>query len=291
MRPIRRLVGLQIETPAFKESIDFYTRGFGLTLSTHANDKLAIFAGARGAAGVLEIRKSHRAGLIGLTFAVATADDLRRSRDELKSSGLTIREDHSVDSAAGFFAIDDTDGRRLTFVVDEGQPDGKPTEDGRPLYISHVVLNSPQPDRLTSLFVDTLGFKVADRYEKNLLTFLRCAQPQHHCIGVSPGDAASLNHFSLDVGSIDALMRSIGRMQKSGLKPAWGPGRHGPGGNVLCYFEDPTGFVAEFTCDVIQITDEHAWVPKEWPRVPDTANVWGTGGPSPRAVELMSGHR
>ena len=131
--------------------------------------------------------------------------------------------------------------------------------------------------------------QVTDAYENDLLVFLKCDQPQHHCIGISPGDAGALNHFSVDVGSIDGLMKGIGRMQKAGFTPIWGPGRHGPGGNVFAYFEDPTGFVAEFTCDVLQIDDPESWQARHWPRVPENANVWGTGGPTPRAIALMSG--
>ena len=288
MRPITRMKGLQIKTPALKESVDYYTRGFGLSLAS-GDDDVAVFAGARGAGNVLEIHRAARPGLVGLTFAMASVDDLKTSQADLASRGFPAERGDAAGGSNGAFAIKDVDGHRIGFVLDDGQPDERPTDDGRPLFVSHVVINSPQPDKMTSFFVEVLGFKIADKYERNLLIFLRCAQPQHHCIGVAPGEAASLNHFSLDVGSIDGLMRGVGRMQKNGFKPAWGPGRHGPGGNVFCYYEDPTGFIAEFTCDVIQIADEAAWTPKEWPRVPETANVWGTGGPSPRAVELMNG--
>ena len=80
-------------------------------------------------------------------------------------------------------------------------------------------------------------------------------------------------------------------MQKLGFKPLWGPGRHGPGGNVFCYFEDPSGLVCEFTCELFQIEDEASWIAKEWERTADNGNVWGTGGPSQRAIDLMSGRR
>lgn len=285
MRPITRLRSIQIETEAFDRSVEFYTRGFGLSVDRN-DGSVACFSGSRDQKRVLEVQKGSRDGLVGLTFAMADRDDLQASREFLSQKGVANTGD-----SANEFAIKDPDGNRITFVIDDGDPDGRPTDDGRPLYLSHVVLNSADPAKMTQFFVDVLGFKIADRYERDLLSFLRCAQKQHHCIGISPGEKASLNHFSLDVGGIDALMKSVGRMKRAGFEPIWGPGRHGPGGNVFCYYEDPSGFVSEFTCDVIQIEDEDNWIPKEWPRVPDTANVWGTGGPSPRAIELMSGHR
>ena len=45
----------------------------------------------------------------------------------------------------------------------------------------------------------------------------------------------------------------------------------------------------EFTCDVLQIDAGHEWRAREWARTPENGNVWLSGGPSPRAVELMNG--
>jgi catechol 2,3-dioxygenase-like lactoylglutathione lyase family enzyme len=280
------LQALALETPALDPSVDYYTKGFGLRLMHRTGDSAA-FAGADGRTVILTLRRGPTPGLRELTFALDSRRDLERAEADLRQRGVAIMSS-VVSSDDASLTVRDPDGRHITFVTDDAV-DIRPDAEARPLHVSHVVINSQDAARLTLFFTDTLGFTVADRYEQDLLTFLRCAQPQHHCIGISPGAQNSLNHFSVDCGSIDALMKGVGRMQKIGLTPIWGPGRHGPGGNVFCYFEDPTGFVAEFTCDVIQIHDDASWVVREWPRVPDTANVWGTGGPSPRAIELMSG--
>jgi catechol 2,3-dioxygenase-like lactoylglutathione lyase family enzyme len=276
------LQALALETPALDPSVDYYTKGFGLRLVHRTADR-ADFAGADGRTVILTLHNGPTPRLRALTLVLDATRDLELAEAALRQNGVPV-----VSSSAQALTVRDPDGRDITFVTDEAVHIEADAE-ARPLHVSHVVINSQDAARLTSFFTDTLGFTVADRYEQDLLTFLRCAQPQHHCIGISPGAQNSLNHFSVDCGSIDALMKGVGRMQKIGLTPIWGPGRHGPGGNVFCYFEDPTGFVAEFTCDVIQIHDEANWVVREWPRVPDTANVWGTGGPSPRAIELMSG--
>ena len=280
MGHVTSLQRVHLRTPRIEDSVAFYTKGFGLTLLSD-DGQTARFSGARSGVEVLRVTKGAP-GLAGLAFTIP-AEEMNAALDEFSAKGLA-----PVAAEEGFTVLS-PDGHAFDFVVDQGAPDATATDGGLPLFVSHVVMNSLDAPRLTSFFVDDLGFVVADRYERDLLTFLKARQPQHHCIGVSPGEASTLNHFSLDVGSIDALMRSVGRMKKAGFEPVWGPGRHGPGGNVFCYFEDPTGFVAEFTCDVLQIEDDSTWVPKEWPRVPDTANVWGTGGPSPRAVGLMAG--
>lgn len=288
MRPLKKLSGVIIATPFFDESIKYYTDGFGLELAT-SDDLIARFDGAHGEKSVLIIHKAPKAALVGLTMAMDTSEELVLAREALNASGITT-ENLDFPNQSDAFSVESPDGHTVGFVADPHIPDPSPSSESLPLFVSHLVINTKDTSALLDFFVSTLGFTIADMYEKNFLTFLRCDQPQHHCIGVAPGDAGSLNHFSMDVGSIDALMTSIGRMQRAGFSPVWGPGRHGPGGNVFCYFEDPSGFVAEFTCDVIQIKDEESWVAKEWPRVPEIANVWGTGGPSERAVHLMGGN-
>jgi len=70
----------------------------------------------------------------------------------------------------------------------------------------------------------------------------------------------------------------------------WGPGRHGPGGNCFCYFEDPVGYVVEVTSELIYIPEGKEWLPREWKFAPENANVWLTGGRTERAIKLMSNH-
>ena len=151
------------------------------------------------------------------------------------------------------------------------------------------MLNSRDPDRLVAFYRDVMGLRVSDAYEMSSLVFMRCDQPQHHSVGISPGASDGLNHFAMDCGNVDAVMRGISRMRRTGQAEIWGPGRHGPGGNIFCYFEDPSGFVPEFTCDVLQIEDDAAWRPQEWKRTPENGNTWLSGGPTERAVALMSG--
>ena len=288
MEPIKRLRSVHLATPELEASTAFYTAGFGLR-ARGERDGVRAFSGARSEDAVLRLEAADRPRMVGLTFALADAAALARAREALGAAGLEAGAGDPDDASGVSFSVTDPDGRRIAFAVDAGAPDEAPVEDGRPLFVSHAVLNSPDAPRLSAFYTATLGLGLADRYEKGLLDFLRVDQPQHHCLGVSPAERASLNHFSVDVGSIDALMRGIGRMKQAGHEPIWGPGRHGPGGNVFCYFEDPAGFVAELTCEVGKIADDAAWEAKEWPRVPEVANVWLTGGPTPRAIALMGG--
>ncbi len=284
MQPPIALTGLVLETPLLDETADFYVTGFGLAEVSRTADHVALgsLAAPR---PPLVLRRAPEARLGGLSFAVRDAAALGEARSDLAAAGLDPGE-----IAADAFTIADPDGAILTLHVGADASIGTlPQPTDRPLFLSHVVLNSRRPDRLVGFYRDVLGLRISDCYEKSLLIFMRSDQPQHHCVGISPGATDGLNHFAMDCGNIDAVMRGVSRMHRMGSKEVWGPGRHGPGGNVFCYFEDPTGFVPEFTCDVLQIADDASWQPHEWKRTPENGNVWLSGGPTERAAELMSG--
>jgi hypothetical protein len=85
-------------------------------------------------------------------------------------------------------------------------------------------------------------------------------------------------------------MRGVANLRQAGVEPAWGPGRHGPGNNIFCYFRDPFGYVAEYTSDIDYIADESKHEPKVWPRGPESMDRWGIAAPpSAELREAMTG--
>ncbi len=148
------------------------------------------------------------------------------------------------------------------------------------------MLNSVNVAASSSFYTEVLGFHVSDRYENDKMVFLRCNE-KHHCIVLAQGEWTSLNHVAFEVKNADEVMKALGRMRKSGIDTIWGPGRHGPGGNVFCYFTDPVGTVIEYTAELLEVDDD--WEPSVWSRTPENADVWGTsGGISPEVLEVMA---
>jgi len=284
MSPISRLSCIHLDTPALDASVDFYSRCFGLAVAAETDGAVAL-AGTADAGRTLVLRAGGVPRIAGLEFEAGSPARLEQAREALADVRV---EDTLAFPQEGALVLNDPDGTVLRIAA--AGPAGAGVDDGdRPERMSHLVLNSPDAEATVRFYTGRLGFRVTDAYERDLLTFLRCDQPQHHCLGIAPGEAAGLNHFAVDCGDIDTLMKGVGRMRQAGYEPIWGPGRHGPGGNVFCYYADPTGLVAEFTCEVLQIGDDQPWSPGVWERVPANGNVWGTGGPTPQAVALMAG--
>jgi catechol 2,3-dioxygenase-like lactoylglutathione lyase family enzyme len=179
----------------------------------------------------------------------------------------------------------DPEGRIVEVASDVAEWPVRDVPDG-PDRLSHIVLNSVAMAEAVAFYTDVLGFQVSDSYEGDLMVFLRCNE-LHHCVVFAPGAWTSLNHVAFEVASSDEVMKSLGRMRKAGFDTIWGPGRHGPGGNVFCYFQDPVGNVIEYTAELLEV--DESWEPQVWARTPENADVWGTsGGITPEVISAMA---
>ena len=68
---------------------------------------------------------------------------------------------------------------------------------------------------------------------------------------------------------VQALHAYLEGVAKNLADKLYGPGRHGPGEYVFCYFVDPLGFICEYETDAIKIADPadyefrvHKWSPE-----------------------------
>jgi catechol 2,3-dioxygenase-like lactoylglutathione lyase family enzyme len=275
------LRSLTLATPNLRRSTSFYTDQYALTLDEEQPGRVALKA-ANGTVALELVQGT--VGLIALCFVFQDAERLHTAMIEHERAGRDVERTQSG------FALYDPAGLRLDFAHDRdfaaANAQVKPAD--RPIFLSHIVLNACDPCAAVAFYEAVIGLRATDRYERDLLTFLQADQPQHHCIGIAAADVDGLNHFAMDCGNIDAVMRGMMRFKNYGAEPLWGPGRHGPGGNIFCYFEDPDGFVAEYTCDVMQISDRDHRA-QIWGRTPENGNVWLTGPPTARGVALMAG--
>ena len=168
------------------------------------------------------------------------------------------------------------------------EPNGPSTGKVSPRRLCHVGLNTQRFEQIVAFYTDLLGFRVSDWIE-NQMVFLRC-NGRHHVIVFNRADYPSVHHVAYAMANVDDVMKGVSNQRARGQEPDWGPGRHGPGNNIFCYYKDPAGYVAEFSSDLQYIEDEAAHKPAVWRRVPETADRWGTAGPpGPEVREAMAG--
>ncbi len=278
-------------TPNLEEHARFYSDVWGMErVAETAN---AVFLrGSSPEHFILSLSQGNRLGLHRIAYAMAGEEEVRRAATSLKAANVRIIEEpHPLNTPGGGYALQfiDPDGRCIELSSGVSpHTDGWHSKVVEPRSICHIVVNTPDIERITTFYTGVLGFRVSD-WSGQQMAFLR-TDSKHHNIAFNAAPHASVNHIAYLVSGVDELMRGISNLRKYGLEPAWGPGRHGPGNNIFCYFKDPFGYVAEYTCDIDYIQDESRHRPKVWPRSPESMDHWGVAAPpSTELRQAMTG--
>jgi catechol 2,3-dioxygenase-like lactoylglutathione lyase family enzyme len=290
MTLITHLRGVAITAQEPKDLLDFYENTWGLErVGTSPTGGLRLRARAQ-EHHVFTLEPGDGHSLERITLAAGSAADVDEVTRRASEAGVTVESGPGTiasDVYSGYSVVlRDPEGRRVEVNADVPAYLGAPARAYGPDRLSHIVLNATDLAASKDFFIRVLGFRISDWYENEQMVFLSCNE-LHHCVVLAPGEWTSLNHVAFEVASSDEVMRSLGRMRKAGYDTIWGPGRHGPGGNVFSYFVDPVGNVIEYTAELIVLDD--SWEPHSWVRSPENADVWGTsGGISPAVIEAMS---
>lgn len=278
-----RYVGYGVEN--FDVERKFYGEIWGLR-EVACDDGLAYFA-AEGSPEkyVVRLRRSDVRRVDLIAWSAADREIVDALFAKVKDAGSRIvAEPHALDSPGGGygFRFFDPDGHTIEISsdVERGPVRELQRNEGIPVRISHVVMHSPDRQRLVKFYTEVLGFRVSD-WLGDFMCFLRCNE-WHHRLAVLPGPPC-LNHVAYDVPSIDGLMRGIARLKKLQVALRWGPGRHTAGNNTFSYFATPADFAIEYTSDLERV-DEATWQPTVYEPRPEIMDQWGTAVGGPQAM-------
>lgn len=292
MLNITHLRHISLFTPNFEEQIEFYENIWGLDPVYRDEDNI-YFRGAGPEHHILHLRRGNRRGIHHIAFGLADKIAVDKAAIYLREQGVTIVEEPGyLDECGKGYGLKFVDFENRCFElsawVETHVEPWTHKEDTNPLFLNHIVLNTTDIDRATNFFTEVLGFRVSD-WSEDQMVFLRCNK-NHHSISFNRAEHASVNHIAYEVNSVDELMRGMARVRNHDYEEIWGPGRHGPGNNVFCYFEDPGGFVMEYTCYIETIEDENEWDARVWKRTPRLSDRWGIAGPpTPSTRKKMAG--
>lgn len=289
--PITHIRNVGLFTPNLEEHVRFYTEVWGLQPVDSREDAVYL-RGSSGESYLLSLHRRYTRGLHHVSYAMASEDSVRTGAAVLEEKGVRIVQAPGLldQPGAGFgFRFVDPDGRciELSSGVAEHSGGWNPRS-VQPHSLCHVVLNTPDIDRIAGFYTNLLGFRISD-WSEHQMVFLRTSS-KHHSVSFNQAPHASVNHMAYLVSGVDEVMRGVSSLRKHGIEPAWGPGRHGPGNNIFCYFTDPMGYVTEYTSDIDYIPDEASHQPKVWSRSLDAIDRWGLNGPpTPALREAMTG--
>ena len=288
VRDIRHVGLLSPETAS---QADFHVDLLGL-LPAGEDRHIRYLRAASAGHHMLSLHPADRRGLHHLAFSLDGPEAVDAAATELERRGATLvaQPDELAEPGGGYgLRFLDPENRCIELSTGvAGHPNVRSAENDGPRRLCHVGLNTPRFDQTVAFYTDVIGFRVSDWIEDRM-AFLRC-EGRHHAIVFNRADHASVHHVAYEMANVDDVMKGVSNLRARGHEPAWGPGRHGPGDNIFCYFTDPAGYVLEFSSDLEYIEDEATHRPAVWRRVPETMDRWGTAGaPGPEIRKAMAG--
>jgi catechol 2,3-dioxygenase-like lactoylglutathione lyase family enzyme len=283
-RLITHLRHVDLAVPDFERQREFYVDLWGLTEVARDGDLSYLAAEGSTEPFVVRLRggDDKRVDKIGIGAADRTAVD--QLCEQLGHAGVKLvsEPDELTTYGGGYgFRFFDGDGRTLEVSCENDVRDARELEplEAVPQALSHVVLNSPDPEGTVAWYLQHLGVAISDQLTLpgmgDLMWFLRCS-PWHHTFAIVRGPHASLHHLSFEMRGVEENMFATGRVMRAGVERIWGPGKHLAGDNMFNYFLDPSGNTMEYTT-VLETDDEETWEPHKYSIAePMVADQWGT---------------
>jgi catechol 2,3-dioxygenase-like lactoylglutathione lyase family enzyme len=283
-RLITHLRHIDLAVPDYARQLDFFTGTWGLK-AEHSDSGLTFLA-AEGSPEqyIVRLRQSADKRIDLIAFGAATGADVDALAARLAAAGVRlVSEPGPVGTPGGGygFRFFDNEGRTVEVSSDVAVRAHRPIEEGEdiPVRLSHVVINSADPEATRAFYERHLGFVLSDTlmhpHMGEMMWFMRI-NSWHHSLAIARGPHPALHHASFELRGIDEYMRGTGRLLRAGVEKIWGPGRHLAGNNTFSYFLDPSGNTVEYTTELERL-DEDTWHPHlyDFSR-PEVADQWGT---------------
>ena len=143
----------------------------------------------------------------------------------------------------------------------------------RPRKLGHVNVVSEDVQRLSSFYMDELGFRLTDRLgDEGIWLHLNA---DHHVHAMLQKETAHFHHFALELVDFGEMRVALDHLAQHGRWVIWGPGRHGVAASLFAYIRIPEeDLIVELYADMEQLRPDHT--PRDWEDTPHSSNVWGT---------------
>ena len=295
-RLITHLRHVDLAVPDYDRQLEFYTSMWGLKAET--TDSGIAFLAAEGSPEQYQVRlrKADEKRLDLISFGAASREDVDAMAQRLGSDGVQLvsEPDKITTPGGGYgFRFFDNDGRVIEVSAEVEVRQHRKVEAGEsiPVKLSHVVINSPNPEATVAFYDKHLSFALSDTlyspHMGEVMWFMR-TNKYHHSMAIARCPHVSLHHASFELRGIDEYMRGTGRLLRSGVEKVWGPGRHLAGNNTFSYFLDPHGNTIEYTTELEEL-DEDTWHPHLYDfSDPEVTDQWGTANPMSEFVAKKS---
>jgi catechol 2,3-dioxygenase-like lactoylglutathione lyase family enzyme len=270
------LAHVALTTPDVDRMAAFYSRHMGLVLHEESVAGEHAFLGYGEGHHALEL-VAGASGLHHVALEVGDDGGHEAVAEAQRRRGIAVRE---LGDEAGTLEVVDPDGNVIRLLGTVSRTGEHIADAGRrPIRVQHATYSTQDMEPMVE-FYEGLGFRVSDRMGADF-TWLR-STTEHHSIAITRGPVSGgLDHYSWDLAEWEDFKTWSDRLTDNGVPITWGPGRHGPGGNLFVFFDDPDGNHIELSAEMERFFDERArYEPRVWDAAPTTVNLWGGQVPS-----------
>lgn len=285
-----------LASPHAFEAVDFYVRDWGLR--EVGRDEKGVRLGASRDTGddysLVLVTADYKA-VDHFCLVAAEKSDYDTVRDRVEERGAKVLAD--VPASPGLkegFSVVDPEGRRVEIGFKPGAAaavDPVSVPDAVPMFPAHIVLNSTAIEDATQWYCDTFGFAVRE-WRAQDMSFLYINR-DHHTVAFNRAPHPSLNHVAWEMPELNQFFRHVARAAKTTTgEKLYGPGRHGPGDYIFCYFLDPMQFICECETDGVKVDDPADFPFRVLEYSKESLDQWLgvlSGGKSPRFRQAALG--
>ncbi len=271
-----------LETEDLDSAIDFYTR-IGRLQVSERRDRTAFLRGGGESHHWLRIDQAEKSGCSRVAYRVVNEQALDEATRRLDDWGVAWAEGVGAeeDRVLRWVRFQDPNGIEFELYSDMVQfplpalPTGVAMVDL--LHVGFFVESAAASERF---FREVLGFKTSDRVE-GVVSLMRAENQYHHSLVLlqSSEMMGKLDHFCVEVESIDDVMRARNNAVKAGMTLKHDLLRHSMSGSMGIYVVDPKhGNSMEFCHGHCKITDPNYRARSLTPRL-DLLDMWQTDLP------------
>jgi catechol 2,3-dioxygenase len=141
--------------------------------------------------------------------------------------------------------------------------------------LQHLTLATQDPATLEAFYFGKLGFDISDRVRNDKGEVNICwmrSNHEHHALAFFRSRHPGIDHHSYEAGEWTKIRDWADHFATRNIRLIWGPGRHGPGNNLVVFIADTDGNRIEVSAELEVVHDRPT---KDWPHEERTLNLWG----------------
>ncbi len=263
MPKVFRLAYVDLATPSFEDTLEYYSQVIGATTTERSGDDAYLSLGLDHHNIALHADSNPGLRAIGLQIGAAVSlDDVARHLGD-----LGLRAQLRTDARPGVPAlldVPDVGGHSFQLLASMEAPAVGFGKIGVvPNRIGHVAIITSDAARVLSFLTEGLGFWKTDWFEEQV-TFVTCNR-DHHVMNVIEAPFSAAHHLAFELRGRDHLLQAMDQLAQRRLPSVWGPSRHTAGHNMAAYHHGADNLLVELYTDMdVYLPDLGSFEPRPW---------------------------